>query len=260
MSLTQIDHCRRLIQGSETELSDQSTMIRSWVTEDRKLMMKQRLRNLNLIVDHIIEHMHETNVDASLLRELNAHIDQMEHQISIFHASVCTATQRWSHRSRPLFTPQQGDFLPMSLIIPVTLDCLVDGFMIGVTISLSFTAGIVLAAANCLEMGFLGMAYATRITKCTGSSALTRSIALYFPPLLMCFSSGIGAVLGQAAMDYPMLFVTFVAFGAVVLLSLVCNELLIEAKEAQGEDEKWYIAITIFAGIYAVLMLARAGL
>ena len=33
-----------------------------------------------------------------------------------------------------------------------------------------FTAGIILGAANSLEMAFLGMAYATRIAKCTGKS------------------------------------------------------------------------------------------
>jgi hypothetical protein len=35
---------------------------------------------------------------------------------------------------------------------------------------------------------------------------------------------------------------------------LVCNELLIEAHEAHEADEKWWITVQIFAGIYLVLM------
>ena len=55
----------------------------------------------------------------------------------------------------------------------------------------------------------------------------------------------------------PAVFVSFVAFGVVSLLALVCNELLIEAKEAQGEKEIIWVNLLIFAGIYLVLMLSR---
>jgi hypothetical protein len=54
-----------------------------------------------------------------------------------------------------------------------------------------------------------------------------------------------------------MLFIAFVAFGVVALLFLVCNELLIEARNAQGEDEKWWISLCIFAGVYVVLLADR---
>ena len=104
----------------------------------------------------------------------------------------------------------------------MTLDCFVDGFLIGVSSALSPTAGIVLGLANCLEMSFLGMAYSARITKCTGSTRLSRMLALYIPPLIMFFSSGFGAYLGDAARSIPSVFVAFVAFGVVALLALVC--------------------------------------
>jgi zinc transporter ZupT len=66
----------------------------------------------------------------------------------------------------------------------------VDGFLIGVSVAISPKAGIVLAFANCFEMSFLGMAYASRLVKCTGTSALTRGVALYGPPMLMFFAAG----------------------------------------------------------------------
>ena len=51
--------------------------------------MKKRLRNLKLIVEHIIEHIQETNVTGSLLREVYGHMDDMEKQIEVFHENVC---------------------------------------------------------------------------------------------------------------------------------------------------------------------------
>jgi hypothetical protein len=107
------------------------------------------------------------------------------------------------------------------------MDCFIDGFLIGVTCTLAPKAGIVLGAANCLEMAFLGMAYATRIVKCTGSSFSARTITLYSPPMLMFIASGFGAYVADASSSIPALYVAFVAFGVVALLALVCNEQLI---------------------------------
>ena len=55
--------------------------------------------------------------------------------------------------------PLLGDKIPISLVVPVTLDCFTDGFLIGVSVSISPSAGIVLGIANCLEMSFLGEFY-----------------------------------------------------------------------------------------------------
>eukprot|EP00595_Chromulina_sp_UTEXLB2642_P002390 CAMPEP_0196767874 /NCGR_PEP_ID=MMETSP1095-20130614/42065_1 /TAXON_ID=96789 ORGANISM="Chromulina nebulosa, Strain UTEXLB2642" /NCGR_SAMPLE_ID=MMETSP1095 /ASSEMBLY_ACC=CAM_ASM_000446 /LENGTH=545 /DNA_ID=CAMNT_0042136649 /DNA_START=42 /DNA_END=1683 /DNA_ORIENTATION=- len=252
-----IHESKMMIQGSESDVTGNAVV--SWVTEERKLAIKQRLRNLKLIVDHIIEHIHESKIDAHLLSELYSHMDDMERQITLFHATVATVSQRWTRRSRPMPEPVTGDFIPVGLVIPVTLDCFVDGFLIGVSCALSPEAGIILGAANCLEMSFLGMAYSTRLSRCTGSSLMMRLLALYMPPLLMFLSSGFGAFLGILAHHVPSVFIAFVAFGVVALLALVCNELLIEARDAQGDDERWYITIMVFAGVYIVLMLSAAG-
>ena len=61
-----------------------------------------------------------------------------------------------------------GDKVPYGLVVPVVMDCFADGFLIGVAVALSFNAGVILGAANCLEMSFLGMVYSTRLVKCTG--------------------------------------------------------------------------------------------
>ncbi len=73
----------------------------------------------------------------------------------------------------------------------------------------------------------------------------------------MLASAGIGAAAGNAVKSITALFIAMVAFGSVALLFLVCNELLIEAREAQNENggERWWISLQVFVGIYLVLML-----
>lgn len=110
---------------------------------------------------------------------MNEHIEDMDGIINSFHDTVEVAARRWIRRARPMPEPEEGDTLPTGLIIPVTIDCFVDGFLIGVSCALSPKAGIVLGFANCLEMAFLGMAYATRLKKCTGSSWIVRQVAMF---------------------------------------------------------------------------------
>jgi zinc transporter ZupT len=178
----------------------------------------------------------------------------MDNHIEKFHRIVESNASKW-RRNDQLPETQLGDKLPVNLILPVTIDCFVDGFLIGVSVAISPKAGYILAVANCFEMSFLGMAYASRLIKCTGTTALRRNIALYGPPFVMFFAAGLGALLASLVREIPMAFIAFVAFGVVALLFLVCNELLIEAKNAQGEEEKWWISICIFMGIYMVLIV-----
>jgi hypothetical protein len=99
------------------------------------------------------------------------------------------------------------------------------------------------------------MAYSVRLKKCTGSSWTMRQTALLAPPLLMFLASGFGAYVADLSRDYPAIFVGFVAFGTVALLSLVCTELLIEAKQSMGDEEVWYVSLSLYVAVYLVLML-----
>ena len=147
--------------------------------------------------------------------------------------------------------------MPLGLVVPIFIDCFCDGLLIGVSAALSPKAAIVLGFANCLEMGFLGMAYAARVKKCTGTSFLTRTLALYGPPLVMFLAAGFGALVADQSLETPPVFVGFVAFGTVALISLVVGELVVEARETMGGDDVWYVSLWIYAGVYLVLMLDR---
>lgn len=254
-----IDHCRRLLQGSEyaeafvsnSNLGDKKT---TWVTEEKKIAINKRLTVLRCTMNHLVEHLHEDKITTDTLKEMISHMKDMDHNISIFHDTIDNISSfRWGRRVMP--ETVLGDKLPLSLIIPVTIDCFVDGFLIGVSVILSPKAGYILSLANSIEMSFLGMAYSSRLCKCTGSTPISRFYATIFPPLLMLLATGIGASLAKIAFHTPAVYIGFVAFGVIALLTLVCCELLIEARENQQDNQHWYIQGLIFAGVYVVLVL-----
>ena len=250
-----VDHCRRLLQGSESNIAFQKS--RSWLDDEKKLNIKKRMTALRYTSDHLLEHLNESYIDHFLIKEIYEHMAEMDVHIHHFHESVDVMDKIW-RRSRPLVEPELGATLPVNLIIPVVLDCFVDGFLIGISLGLQPKAGLILAGANCLEMSFLGMAYSARIAKCTGSTPINRMLALLGPPLVMFLASGLGAWLADITTAYPTIYIAFVSFGIIVLLALVCCELLIEAREAQGDEERWYVSALVFVGIYFILMVDRA--
>jgi zinc transporter ZupT len=208
-----------------------------------------------IVIELVI--MQEASINEHDVKEMHRHMVTMEEAITSLHEHVEKSSARWRRRNRDLPDPELGATLPMGLVIPVTMDCFVDGFLIGVSVALCPSAGIILGFANCLEMSFLGMAYSVRLKKCTGSTALVRAVALTAPPLLMFLAAGLGAWLAAVAHDLPFVFIAFVAFGVVALISLACGELVIEAREAQGTEELWYVSLVLYLGIYLVLMIAN---
>jgi zinc transporter ZupT len=160
-----LDHCKRLLQGSEIEIHMTATTgakdavivplnsTGSWVTEAKKHRIKGRLAGLKATVQHLVDHILEANIDKSTLTEMHEHMEHMESQLTMFHDTVEKASAKW-RRCRPTTMPitELGDTVPIDLVIPVTMDCFIDGFLIGVTCSIAPTAGIILGAANCLEM------------------------------------------------------------------------------------------------------------
>ena len=249
-----VDHTRRLVEGAEADVTGVAAKV--WLTEDRKRTMRRRVLALKYCAEHLNEHVSEAHIDAALLKEIHGHMDDMDKQITFFHDSVQKAASKWGRKAYTLPEPELGDELPMSLVVPVTLDCFVDGFLIGVTCAIAPKAGIILGAANCLEMGSLGMAYAVRLKRCTGTRPSVRFLALFLPPILMFLSSGIGAALGQASQAVPAVYVGFVAFGVVALLALSLNELIVEAKASLDEaGAPETLSAVLFLAIWIVLMI-----
>jgi zinc transporter ZupT len=150
-----------------------------------------------------------------------------------------------------------GSKLPWSLIVPICIDAVLDGLLIGFATVASPSAGIILSVANIVEMSFVGISLAIAVAQCTGSTVLARRATVSAPPFLMVLAAAGGAAGGGAARAMPPLFAGIIAFGMVGLVFLVCSELLIAAHEALDGEEVWWVSIQIFVGIVIVLLLDR---
>jgi len=250
-----LDHCRRLVQGSGSDI--EAVVPRIWITDRGISAVRKRLRGLKEGALALGDVLNQDTLSKEALVDIHENMDQMDHYLDQLHLFVEGYSFKWGRRGKKSIipVPQSGSYIPMSLLVPVTIDCIVDGFLVGSTSAISPQAGVVLGVANMIEMGFLGLAVSVRINKCTGSSSIARYMSLIVPPLIMLAASLLGAVAGSAARAHPIAYTGFISFGIVALLYLVVNELLVEAREAQAGQEYWWTALVLFVGIYSVMLL-----
>jgi len=131
----------RLMQGLESDIP--STLPRLTITEARVAQVNEQL-------DHLKER------TSSLARELSSNLppshdalasmfttmEQMKLKIGTLHEAVNGYGFVWSHgRTHPLPLPPSGSEVPMGVVLPVTIDCVLDGFLLGATSSVSSHAG-----------------------------------------------------------------------------------------------------------------------
>ena len=119
---------------------------------------------------------------------------------------------------------------PLSLLITVAVDLLIDGLLVGIGFAAGAKQGVLITIALSLEVLFIGLSAAATLTKL----GATRQQVIMIPALLG-FLIGVGGLGGAlllggltgAALEFVL------AFGAAALLYLVIEELLIEAHEAR---------------------------
>ena len=148
---------------------------------------------------------------------------------------------------------------PGALVAAIVVDSAVDGLLIGLA-SASATdvenAGVVLALALAIEMGFTGLAYAASLRKQPQILGLLSVIA---PPFVLLGASILGAGAAAQLTSYPAAHVAVLAFGATALLYLVVVELLREAHESMGDDAMTrVIEAMFFVGFFSAVLLERA--
>lgn len=251
-----VDHCRRLLEGAESEHAVSLAQNSRW-PPGKKMEVHAKALELKMCVSHLIEHLETEEIRVDTMDEIHGHMDEASTLIEDFHVTIEKGPSKWlGMRAVPIRIPQ-GATLPLGMIVPVNVDAFADGFLIGVAYSLSPKAGIILAAANTLEMTSVGISLAASVSKCVGSSITARAVAIISPPVVMLLATVIGLAAGSAAESINILYASFVSFGIVCLLALVTKELLIEARKAQGEEEIWYISIMTFVGVFVVLMTSR---
>lgn len=150
-----------------------------------------------------------------------------------------------------------GARLPLGFLLAVSIDCVIDGVVIGTGFAAGVRQGVLVSAALALEMFFLGLATASTL-RGGGAKAAT----------IVAVCVGLAAILGSSAVAgftvlagaSPVVLTALLAFGSAALLYLVTEELLVRAHE-HGETR--LVTSLFFLGFFIVLaadLMSPAGL
>jgi len=112
-------------------------------------------------------------------------------------------------------------------LIPIGVDLLIDGLLIGIALTAGLKQGMLLTAGLTLELFSLGLAMAITFA---GTKMSTRILA---PTAIACLMI-VGALLGRVLLADASIHTLagLLSFGCAALLFLVTEELLIEAHES----------------------------
>ena len=180
---------------------------------------------------------------SATLRRLHVHTSPMAFRRWGVHRTVTQAAlqadfgpDRSSSQSR----------LPWGLVFAIAIDAAVDGMLIGLSTSTSAGAGMMMAIATFIEMGFLGYSFGCAVSSQVQNRLVAFSL-LAIPPLCLA-GCGIGAFALGSALQSCFVFTGLISFSLVAVLFLVIQELILEAAE-KNEGENWNVSIFIYLGL-----------
>lgn len=137
------------------------------------------------------------------------------------------------------------------LLVATGLDVLIDGLVLGAGFAAGPRQGILLAVALTLELLFLGLSTAAALASAGAARwQVVASTSLLTLPLLLGAVAG-AAVLGGVSAT---VLAGVLAFGAVALMYLVTEQLLVEAHEV--EETPWATAL-FFVGFLVYLVISE---
>lgn len=138
---------------------------------------------------------------------------------------------------------------PTSLIAVTGVDLLIDGLLVGVGFAVGAKQGVLITIALSLEVLFVGLAAATSLAKAGANRRKMIGTVVVLGVLL-----GVGGVIGVTALSGLSGFAleAVLSFGAVALLYLVTEELLVEAHEV---PETPLTTTTFFGGFLLLLLI-----
>ncbi len=264
-----VDHCRRLMEGSAANSSDSNGGPASTdlISMTRSKHLERSVQDMLVSAEMILAAFEGDGhydsdgavtdvVSPDALKVIYRLLRNMDRKLNNLHSTVDRAAFRYKRRSQKMGpVPVKGSIIPVSLVIPVVVDCAMDGFLIGLACELSHRAGVILGLVTCIEMGALGAAFGLRINKCTGNTMFARRLTISIPPLIMLLTCYLGARGGQEANDYPVTMGMSIGFGVTMLLKLACVDLLGEAFRSETTGIVGYSLM--FTGVWIVLLLNK---
>lgn len=146
--------------------------------------------------------------------------------------------------------PSAAGTMPVGFLGAVAVDLVIDGLLVATGARVSSRTAIIITIALTLEVLFLGLAVALRLTG-SGVPKIRAAVTTGGVSLVTAAGTVVGAlVLGGAGNAVLSL---VLAFAAAALLWLVVEELLVEAHET---PERPWMAIMFFAGFLTLYCLA----
>jgi len=145
-----------------------------------------------------------------------------------------------------------GAPFPWTFTIAVLVDSLMDGALVGMTLTTTRpTVGWAIALAMAVEMGFLGLTYAVA---CSRQSLPTQMACVAGMPLAILAGGAAGARGTEVAVQgHLAAFVAALSFGVATLLYLCCEELLLES-HACGRGHTWWVDMSFFVGFLGMFI------
>mmetsp|Transcript_18566 Transcript_18566/g.22813 ORF Transcript_18566/g.22813 Transcript_18566/m.22813 type:complete len:301 (-) Transcript_18566:269-1171(-) len=141
---------------------------------------------------------------------------------------------------------------PVALMFAVCVDAMVDGLLIGISISHGQEAGFILSIALSVEMCFLGITFATGLRS---QKIWIRILSLFLSSVLLVVGGCVGSLFGSMIDSSKIMQVGLMSFGTAALLYLVTEELLIEAHK--GGEHSSLVDLCFFLGFWACLVLDK---
>lgn len=143
--------------------------------------------------------------------------------------------------------------LPLGMLVPVAVDLLMDGILVGLGASLGFTESLILTIALTIEVLFLGISLSASLRR--AGQNVTRSIAWTAAVALMMLVGAIGGALVLSGAS-PQILAAALAFGAAALLYLAVEELMSEAHE--NAETPWLTSL-FFIGFILIYVLGAVA-
>jgi len=145
---------------------------------------------------------------------------------------------------------------PTNLLIAVGTDALVDGLLIGIASASGRNAGVVMAVALSIEMGFLGLTFGSTMASLRRSRACLLG-AVVLPPLLLALGGAVGGLTASLLEGSPALHTGLLSFGVAALLYLVTEELLLEAHSGHTSEHTWWVDLQFFIGFFISMLVEK---
>ena len=280
-----IDHCRRVLEGPATAADTSPGGAGIGMVPPSSLISLQQSKELERDIQTLCKSAKNslalfdsgcgtpTSISSSKkwkasqseqsmrLQGIYTNLKRMHSTLDRMHDSVDHAAFRFKRRRAQNLGPMplRGSTIPIALLIPVCLDALNDGFLIGLSTALSTRAGFILSLVTMVEMAVLGAAYSIRVRKCDGSPISYRIVAITLPPLLIPVACLMGYPMANWARVSSFWLSVCVGFSAITLVQLATAALLFESFQAASGPNNGSIRVytAYVLGLWLNLALGR---